>query len=92
MARNTVGARELRSRLGRYLRTVRQGETLIVTERGEPIAELRPLQEDFESKLARLRAAGVISGGSGRLQPFKPVRAKGASLSDAIIEDREDRF
>ena len=92
MARNTVGARELKTRLGTYLRKVRNGKTLIVTDRGEPIAELRPIQDDFERKLAKLRAAGVISGGSGRLKPFDPITAPGVSLSDAVLEDREDRF
>lgn len=92
MARNAVGVRELKARLGKYLRTVRAGKTLIVTDRGEPIAELRPLQDDLEQKLAKLRAAGVIGGGSGRLKPFEPIEIPGVSLSDAILEDREDRF
>lgn len=93
MARNTVGARELKTRLGTYLRKVRSGKTLIVTDRGEPIAELRPIQDDFERKLAKLRAAGVISGGSGRLKPFDPIRIGGAgTVEAAILEDREDRF
>lgn len=39
----TVGARELKNRLGRYLRQVQGGETILVTERGRPVAELRPL-------------------------------------------------
>lgn len=47
MAGNTVGARELRARLGKYLRSVREGETLIVTDYGEPIAELRPIRDDL---------------------------------------------
>ena len=38
-----VGSRELRSRLGRYLRLVGKGETIIVTERGKPVARLVPL-------------------------------------------------
>lgn len=92
MPRNTVGARELKARLGTYLRAVRSGRTLIVTDRGEPVAELRPLQDDLEQKLAKLRAAGRISGGSGRLTPFEPIRIQGVSLSEAILEDREDRF
>ena len=92
MARNAVGVRELKAQLGKYLRSVRGGKTLIVTDRGEPIAELRPLQEDLDQKLARLRAAGRISGGSGRLKPFEPIRIDGPSVSSAILEDREDRF
>ncbi len=92
MPRNTVGARELKARLGTYLRVVRSGKTLIVTDRGEPVAELRPLEDDLEQKLAKLRAAGRISGGSGQLQPFEPIKIEGASVSSAILEDREDRF
>jgi prevent-host-death family protein len=92
MTRNAVGVRELKARLGEYLRTVRAGKTLVVTDRGQPIAELRPLRDDLDQKLAKLRAAGVIGGGSGRLKPFKPIHAPGVSLSDAVLEDREDRF
>lgn len=92
MRRGTVGARELKARLGKYLRSVRGGKTLIVTDRGEPIAELRPLEEDFDRKIARLRAAGKIGGGSGRVRPSAPLRIPGVSLSDAVLEDREDRF
>lgn len=92
MARNTVGARELKARLGKYLQSVRSGETLIVTDRGEPIAELRPIQDDLERKLAKLRAAGKIGGGNGRLRPFEPIRIGGETVESAILEDREDRF
>lgn len=92
MARNTVGARELKTRLGTYLRAVRRGKTLVITDRGEPIAELRPLQDDFERKLAKLRASGLIGGGNGRLRPFEPIRIGGASVESAILEDRDDRF
>ena len=93
MARKaTVGARELKARLGMYLRTVRSGQTLIVTDRGEPVAELRPLEEELPRRLARLRAAGKIGGGDGLVRPSKPLRIPGVSLSDAVLEDREDRF
>ena len=36
-----VGVRELKSRLSEYLRMVRRGEEILVTDRGEVIAELR---------------------------------------------------
>ena len=38
----TVGVRELKNRLSEYLRQVRSGEELAVTDRGEIIAELTP--------------------------------------------------
>ena len=36
----TVGIRELKNRLSEYLRIVRTGETVLVTDRGEVIAEI----------------------------------------------------
>jgi prevent-host-death family protein len=38
----TVGVRELKNRLSEYLRQVRAGEGLLVTDRGEVIAEITP--------------------------------------------------
>ncbi len=37
-----IGIRELKNRLSEYLRLVRGGEELLVTDRGEIVAELRP--------------------------------------------------
>ena len=36
----TVGVRELKNRLSEYLRHVRTGEAVLVTDRGEVVAEL----------------------------------------------------
>jgi antitoxin (DNA-binding transcriptional repressor) of toxin-antitoxin stability system len=38
----TVGIRELKNRLSEYIRHVRSGESVLVTDRGEVIAELSP--------------------------------------------------
>ena len=38
----TAGIRELKARLSAYLREVQHGETVLVTERGRVVAELRP--------------------------------------------------
>jgi prevent-host-death family protein len=37
----TVGVRELKNRLSHYLRLVREGESVLVTDRGEVVAEVR---------------------------------------------------
>jgi prevent-host-death family protein len=41
----TVGVRELRQNLSRYLERVKEGETLTVTERGHEVARLVPSRE-----------------------------------------------
>jgi len=38
----TVSSSELRTRLGRYLKFVRRGETIIITNRGRTVAWLKP--------------------------------------------------
>ncbi len=40
--RESIEAKQLRSRLGSYLNQVQDGLTLVVTRRGQAIAELRP--------------------------------------------------
>lgn len=97
-APKTVGSRELKTRLGTYLRLVREGVTLIVTDRGRPVAELRPVSPehtDLDQRLYELAAAGVVASEVAErraLQYFEPIAATGADASDAVIEDREDRF
>lgn len=39
---STVGVRELRQNLSKYLTRVKEGESLVVTERGEEVAKLIP--------------------------------------------------
>jgi prevent-host-death family protein len=92
--RATVGARELKTRLGGYLQQVRQGKTLVITDRGEPVAELKPLHRagTEDAEIERLKALGAVTRIENRpLAPFRPVRSRGSSISDAILEDRDDR-
>lgn len=92
--RATVGTRELKTRLGAYLQQVRQGQTLVITDRGQPVAELKPLQgpTNQETTLERLKAHGAVTRAERRpLAPFRPIRARGRLVSDAIVADREDR-
>jgi antitoxin (DNA-binding transcriptional repressor) of toxin-antitoxin stability system len=66
-----VGIRELKNRLSEYIRLVREGEVVMVTDRGEVVAELRapaPVSE-LERKyplLAEMARKGLV-----RL-PLKP--------------------
>jgi prevent-host-death family protein len=94
MERNLVGARELKARLGRYLRRVRQGHTLVVTDRGQPVAELRPVSgTGVDAVLTKLKASGAATRIADKpLAPFRQVESRGGSAAAAILEDRDDRF
>jgi prevent-host-death family protein len=96
--RRTVGSRELKTRLGAYLRRVREGATLVITDRGHPVAELKPLQTgqgDLDDRLVELEALGLLSRETrsrAPLRPFTPIASRGRPASDAVSEGREDRF
>ncbi len=94
----SVGSRELKTRLGTYLRQVRDGATLIITERGRPVAELRPLSAGcggLEEALSALVARGVVGGEIRKRPPLaeeEPIEVAGGPLSETILQGREDRF
>jgi prevent-host-death family protein len=96
MKTTTVGSRELKTRLGTYLRQVQQGRTLIVTERGRPVAEIKPIPataDGEQGRLDELVALGLLTRKSSTtLARIEPVRAKGTLLSTAVIDGREDRL
>jgi len=95
--KKTVGSRELKTRLGQYLQEVRGGETILVTDRGKPVAELRPIEaadDPAEEALRRMEAEGLITRPTrrGGLMPFKPIRLpRGMSASEAVSTDRDER-
>lgn len=94
MERHVVGARELKTRLGTYLRRVREGRTVLVTDRGQPIAELRPLPSDTRVPAALLKLSAtraVTLPVRKAMGSFRPIQSRGRPLSEAVLEDREDR-
>jgi prevent-host-death family protein len=95
MERNVVGARELKVRLGTYLSRVREGRTLVVTDRGQPVAELRPIgaKGEADAILGKLEAGGAVARPTKKHLPrFRPIESRGESATVAVIEDRADRF
>lgn len=88
----TVASRELKNRLGKYLRLVRAGEPVRVTDRGHPVACIVPMASETGSgadDLVRVLARGGVTLGTGRLQRSKPVVLNaGPSVAEMIAEDR----
>ena len=89
-----VGVRELRQNLSVYLRRVWRGETLEVTERGQPVALLRPIVAP-DDRFARLEARGIpLRRGAGNLTDLPaPAKMKlDRPLMDVLAASREDRI
>lgn len=81
-----VGVRELRNNLSRYLERVRDGEEVVVTDRGRAIARMLPV--GAERVLDRLVAEGVVKRAQHpKRRASKPIKAKG-TISDLVADQR----
>jgi prevent-host-death family protein len=88
---NTVGVRDLKANLSRYLKRVRAGARLVVTDRGRSIATIAPVDAPTDQEwLHRLVAEGKAHwNGKASQIPVKGVKASSRKLaSDMVIEDR----
>ena len=84
-----MSAKELKNRLGRYLKRVKEGGSLVITERGKPIARIVPLDLSPESKLKLMEELGLLVPPEGELEPVEPLVTPKRSVSEILIEDRK---
>ena len=86
-----VGTRELKTNLSKYLRRVKAGETIIVTEHGKEIGQITPVAQSLEQRMKALAEAGFLEWNGKKLEPHNPViiNNSGKQVSDLIIEDRD---
>jgi prevent-host-death family protein len=82
-----VGIRELRADLSRWVRRVREGEEVVVTDRGKAVARLVPV--NGERKIDRLIREGLVIPAPRPWRGPLPEPIEGAGpLSDLVLEDR----
>jgi prevent-host-death family protein len=90
-----LGLREANQHFSKAIKAVRAGKEVILTDRGQPIAVIKPLESEHQSKAALRRMAdeGLIRlpVRTGPLPRFAPVPISGSPLSQTIIDDRDDR-
>ncbi len=85
----TVAIRELKNRLSKYLRRVKAGERLVVTERGKPVAVISSAGSAVDEGIeAMVRERAARWGGGKPRGAMRPPRIKGPSVAQAVIEDR----
>jgi prevent-host-death family protein len=89
---------EAKNGLSALLDRVKAGETVVLTDRGVPVAEIRPIAaaEHPDGRVQRLVRAGILEPGrTGRIPQWimdtpAPTAPPGASLVDAILEERRE--
>ena len=86
----SAGIRDLRNRLSYYLRKVKKGEKILITERDQVIATILPVERSEEdSRLLSLVKEGFAKWKGGKPTGSRhPVKIKGKAVSDIVLEDR----
>lgn len=90
---SAISVRELKDHLSKYLRRVQEGHSILVTDRGRPIAEITPLRGEsmtLDERLARLEAAGEITLPRGKKETVRvrAVSVRGRPVAETLLEDR----
>ena len=90
MTEMTVGVRELKARLSEYLRRVRTGETIVITDHGQPVGRIVPAGQPLEDRLRAMIEAGTLAWSGQKLEPMAPVaQVRGDhSVAGLLIEER----
>jgi prevent-host-death family protein len=92
-----LGLREANQRFSKAVKAVKAGKEVILTERGKPIAVIKPLRQEktLDATIRRLEAEGILRPALKRgpmpTPTWKPIRVKGKPMSQTISEERDDR-
>ena len=95
----TVSVTEAKNKLSALLARVKAGETVVITERGIPVARVEPAvsaaSEDDEARLAGSSARGSSSGAQASrssLEIFeqRPPAGGRKSIVDTLLEERQE--
>jgi antitoxin (DNA-binding transcriptional repressor) of toxin-antitoxin stability system len=97
-----VGIRELKNKLSHYVRLVEAGESVLVTDRGTVVAELRPpgtegrptVVDPVEAELTELARRGRALTGAKHdpsLYPLRPAALPKGSSTELLEAERGSR-
>ena len=96
----TVGLRELKNRLGVYIRHVRAGEAVAITDRGKIVAELAPprSRDGSTSALEEMARRGELTLAEPLTKPRRkalyaprPPVLRGVTSQELLDADRGER-
>ena len=91
MSELRVGVRDFKSRLSEYLRQVKQGKMVIITDHGRPVGRLMPVEPSLDGRLVALQQAGMAAWNGQKLKPITPpaVNHGEKQISEILVEMRE---
>lgn len=91
-----VGLREANVHFAKYMKMVKEGEEILLTDRGVPFAVIQPLKKGvatLEERLHLLEKEGILTQAKKRNLPLhEPLSLEGRALAEIIAEGREERL
>ncbi len=83
---------EAKARFSEVLRHVREGRTVTISDRGDPVAEIRPLSKKpttLDARVAELERRGAIVPPVGPPEPFTPGPRQPGTLAEFLADRGE---
>jgi len=95
---STASISEAKAKLSALLERVKAGETVTITDRGVPVAQIVPLngttEVDWDARLEKLERQGVIRRPKKKLPPgwlsARPLPQLEGSVLEALLEERRE--
>ena len=86
----SVGVRELKENLSRYLKRVKSGERILITDRKKELAIIVPYSiNGEEEEILRLIQRGIAHWTGGKPKGLAcRIASRGKTVSEAVLEDR----
>lgn len=89
-----VGLREANIHFAKYVKMVKEGNEIMLTDRGKPIAIIQPVvrkANPVEERLLILERRGVLKKASSKkLRLHRLINLRGRTLSAMVSENREE--
>ena len=89
-----VGVREAKSRLSKLLKQVQSGAQVVITDRGNPVGKIIPIEKKelpLEDRLKDLEERGIVQKmvkEGGRKLPQPLMMPDGVNIQEMLQEDR----
>ena len=86
----TYSTYEAKAKFSEVIRRVREGETVVVSYHGDPVAEIKPIEAPkttMEERMRELERRGVLVPARNPSMPFKPLGHRPGAL-ERFLEDR----
>ena len=91
MSEMRIGIRDLKARLSEYLRQVRRGQVIVITDHGQVVGRILPAESSLSEIAKNLQSAGLADWNGNKLKKIQPavVNSSQKTIADLLVDMRE---